>query len=186
VRLRLVSGAADYLPSDPHVRDILGRPAVELGDNEARTIGPVVQRILDVALAGGALFLLGPAAWVRAFRRPDPGLAHELVHGYKGRVFLRARPPRERRAETLGHVLRGDLALVGPRPRTPSEVASCDELRVLFDLVRPGVTGPWRLHAKDELSPEEEISLSLSYLQNRTPWEDLKVLLRALVPRDTP
>jgi lipopolysaccharide/colanic/teichoic acid biosynthesis glycosyltransferase len=75
---------------------------------------------------------------------------------------------------------------VGPRPRSPEEVASRDELRVLFDLVRPGVTGPWRLHAKDELSPEEEVSLSLSYLQNRTPWEDLKVLLRALVPRDTP
>ncbi|MFN8176555.1 MAG: glycosyltransferase [bacterium] len=186
VRLRLVSGAADYLPSDPHVRDILGRPAVELGDNEARTIGPVVQRALDVVLAGGALFLLGPAAWVRAFRGLAPSLPHELVYGLKGRVFRRACPPRERRAETLGHVLRGELALVGPRPRTPAEVAARDELRVLFDLVRPGVTGPWRLHAKDELSPEEEVSLSLSYLQNRTPWEDLKVLLRALVPRDTP
>lgn len=186
VRLRLVSGPADYLPGDLHVRDILGRPTVELGAAGERTFGPLVQRAVDVAVAGTALLFLGPFAWRRAFRSADPARPHELVHGLKGRVIRRATPVGRRRAETLGHVLRGDLALVGPRPRSPEEVAARDELRVLFDLVRPGATGPWWLHAEEQLGAEEEFSLTLSYLQNRTPWEDLKILLRAVAPRDTP
>jgi lipopolysaccharide/colanic/teichoic acid biosynthesis glycosyltransferase len=61
-------------------------------------------------------------------------------------------------------------------------VGSSDELRVLFDLVRPGVTGAWRLHEGEGLSRAEELSLSLSYLQNRTLVEDGKVLLKTLLP----
>jgi lipopolysaccharide/colanic/teichoic acid biosynthesis glycosyltransferase len=83
---------------------------------------------------------------------------------------------------TLGHVLRGDLALVGPRPRSAEEVERSEELRVLFDLVRPGATGPWRVHRGGVLANEEELSLSLSYLQNRTPLEDLKIVLKTLAP----
>jgi GT2 family glycosyltransferase len=186
VRLRLVSGPADYLPGDLHVRDVLGRPTVELGSAAGRTLAPIVQRAVDVLVAGSGLLLSGPVAWARALHKVDPGEPHERVHGLKGRVFRRARPARSRAAETLGHVLRGELALVGPRPRSPEEVAARDELRVLFDLVRPGATGPWRVQAREELGPEEEFSLTLSYLQNRTPWEDLKILLRTLAPRDTP
>lgn len=183
VRLRLVSGPADFLPGDLHVRDLLGRPTVELGGGAGRTLGPALQRCVDVTVAAAGILVLGPVGWVRAFRRPDPAGPHELVHGLHGRVFRRARPPRWRGAETLGHVLRGDLALVGPRPRTPAEVEAKDELRVLFDLTRPGATGSWRLHRGGELGVEEEISLALSYLQNRSPWEDLKILLRSLRPR---
>ena len=51
---------------------------------------------------------------------------------------------------------------------------------LLFDLVRPGATGPWRLHDDDHLGTEEETSLALSYLQNQTPLEDLKLMLRTL------
>ena len=85
--------------------------------------------------------------------------------------------------DTLGQILRGELAIVGPRPRSPEEVAASDDLAVLFDLVRPGWTGPWRLHAQDHLSREEEVSLEFSYLQNQSVWEDLKVVLRSLRPR---
>ena len=183
VRLRLVSGAADFLPGDLHVRELLGRPSVELGGGAARALGPAVQRTVDVVVAALGILLSGPPAWVRALRSVDPDHPHELVYGLGGRVFRRARPARSRRAETLGHVLRGDLALVGPRPRSPEEVEGRDELRVLFDLTRPGATGTWRLHEQDGLGVEEEISLALSYLQNRTPWEDLKILLKSLRPR---
>jgi lipopolysaccharide/colanic/teichoic acid biosynthesis glycosyltransferase len=61
------------------------------------------------------------------------------------------------------------------------------ELRVLFDLVRPGATGPWRLHQGPPLDPEEELSLALSTLQNQSPLEDLKIALRTLAqPGPTP
>jgi GT2 family glycosyltransferase len=183
VRVRLVSGPADFLPGDLRVRELLGRPAVDLGGAAGRAVTAAAHRALDVAVAAAGLMLLGPLAWARAFRRVDPGEPHDLIHGLRGRTFRRARPKRSRRAETLGHVLRGDLALVGPRPAAPEEVARREELRVLFDVARPGATGPWRLHERDGLGTEEELSLALSYLQNRSPWEDLKILLRSLTPR---
>jgi lipopolysaccharide/colanic/teichoic acid biosynthesis glycosyltransferase len=113
-------------------------------------------------------------------------VAHEVIHGRGGRTFRRALRRGSRAAETLGHVLRGEMALVGPRPRTPSEVATREDLRLLYDLARPGATGPWRMESGEDLGVEEEISLALSYLQNRTPWEDLKILLRSLGPPKTP
>jgi undecaprenyl-phosphate galactose phosphotransferase len=77
------------------------------------------------------------------------------------------------------------MALVGPKPRTPVEVEAHEELRVLFDLVRPGMTGLWRIHSHEDLTLEEEVSLSLSTLQNQSPVEDLKILLRTFAPAKT-
>jgi hypothetical protein len=187
IRVRLVSGAADFLPGSLHVADLLGRPVADLGP----AVGPgsrrALQRAGDVLLAGLALVFLGPFGWVRAFRVVPEGPAHETIYGLGGRLFRRRSPVqgRYRLAETLGHVLRGDLALVGPRPLPPAEVAAREELRVLFDLVRPGATGAWRLHAHEGLGPEEELSLALSAVQNQSPLEDLKIVLRTLaLPRE--
>jgi len=147
------------------------------------TVQRALHRATDVVLAAVALVFLGPAAWVRAARRPRPEEPAEAVHGLGGRAFRRRLPDpggRRRTAETLGHVLRGELALVGPRPRSPEEVESREELRVLFDLVRPGATGTWRLHRGSSLGLEEELSLALSYLQNQSPLDDLKITLRTL------
>jgi len=189
VRVRLVSGAADYLPGTVGVAELVGRPVADLGPPAGGTFQRALHRITDVVLAGAGLLLLGPAAWFRAVRRPREGEPSDLVHGLGGRTFRRRLTPPggRRRAETLGHVLRGELALVGPRPVAPEIVARSEELRVLFDLVRPGATGTWRLHEAEGLGSEEELSLALSYLQNQSPLEDLKMVLRTLaLPSPTP
>ena len=149
---------------------------MELSALAGRALSRVLRRVQDVVLSGAALLLLGPVAWMRAFRPVREEEPHEVVVGLAGRTFRRRRPDRSRRPETLGHVLRGDLALVGPRPRTPGEVEGEEELRILFDLVRPGATGPWRVHAQETVEPEAEMSLTLSYLQNEAPLEDLKMV----------
>ena len=187
VRVRLVSGAADFLPGPLSVSTILGRPVVDLATLQGNSTQRVWRRVLDTTLASLALFLLGPVAWVRAARRPREDEPHEVLQGLEGMTFRRRlRGKRGRLAETLGHVLRGDLALVGPRPAKPEEVGSREELRVLFDLVRPGATGPWKIQAGEELTADEELSLSVSYLQNRTPLEDLKIILRTMAPSGDP
>jgi hypothetical protein len=183
VRIRLVSGLADFLPGQAAITELVGRPVVDLSSLPNRSIGRHLHRMFDLLLAGALLFVLGPFAWARASRRPRETEPHEALHGLRGRVFLRAKKEGSPRlSETLGHVLRGELSLVGPRPHSPKEVRSAEELRVLFDLVRPGVTGAWRLHEGEGLSKAEELSLSLSYLQNRTLVEDAKVLLKTLLP----
>jgi hypothetical protein len=187
VRLRLVSGAADLLPTRLHTSELLGRPTVELSALAGRSMTRVLRRVQDVVLAGFGLLLLGPLAWVRAARVVQEDEPHDVVVGLAGRTFRRRLPGRgSRLAETLGHVLRGELALVGPRPRPPAEVEEHEELRVLFDLVRPGATGPWRVHAREDLDREDEMSLTLSYLQNEAPLEDLKTVLRTLAFRKHP
>jgi hypothetical protein len=187
IRVRLVSGAADFLPGGLHVADLLGRPVADLGP----AVGPgsrrALQRTGDCLVAGLVLLLLGPVGWARAFRVVPEGLPHETIYGLGGRLFRRRLPDRGRYrlSETLGHVLRGDLALVGPRPAHPGEVTAREELRVLFDLVRPGATGAWRLHAHQGLGADDELSLALSAVQNQSPLEDLKIVLRTLaLPRD--
>jgi hypothetical protein len=189
VRVRLLSGAADFLPSGLAVRELLGRPVADLGPPAGGTPQRALHRVTDVAFGLLALAVLGPAGWIRAARKPPEEAPCERIHGLRGRVFRRRLPGRNgrRAAETLGHVLRGELALVGPRPRSPEEVQARPELRVLFDLVRPGATGPWRLHQGPPLDPEEELSLALSTLQNQSPLEDLKIALRTLAqPGPTP
>jgi GT2 family glycosyltransferase len=185
VSVRLVSGAADFLPGHVGVTELLGRPVADLVPPAGGAGQRVLRRAGDVVISGAALLLLGPVGWARAFRRPAETDPHELVQGMGGRVFRRRRP--HRAAETLGHILRGDLALVGPRPASPEEVGTREGLRVLLDLVRPGATGGWRLHDREGLGEEEELSLALSYLQNQSPLEDLKIVLRTLArPRSTP
>ena len=147
-----------------------------------------MRRLLDTVVAAVALAALGPFAWRRAARRPAESEPHERIYGLQGRVFLRRGSPEgtSRLPETLGHVLRGDLALVGPRPVSPEKAREREEIRVLFDLVRPGATGLWRVHESESLTREEELSLALSYLQNQSPLEDLKTILRSAVSRPGP
>jgi hypothetical protein len=187
VRARLVSGLADVLPAHLAVSELLGRPVVDLGTLTGGGAARFLRRVTDVVFASIALLLLGPLAWVRAFRRVSEEEPHEAIRGIGGSLFRR-RSGRgaARRAETLGHVLRGNLALVGPRPVGPEEVAEREELRIVFDLVRPGATGPWRVHEREGLSPDEEVSLTLSYLQNQSPQEDLKLVLQTLALAPSP
>jgi lipopolysaccharide/colanic/teichoic acid biosynthesis glycosyltransferase len=94
----------------------------------------------------------------------------------------------------LWNVLRGDMGLVGPRPEVPTYVAgyTAEQREVLA--VRPGITDPASLIYSDESTllatfadPErayvEEIlprklALSRAYLQRRTFFSDLAILVR--------
>jgi GT2 family glycosyltransferase len=183
VRIRLISGAADFLSGHVARVSVLGRPAVDLGWVPGRPLVRILRRAFDLVVAGVVLMFLGPKTAWRARRPVDPEESHEKIHGLGGKVFWRRIDPASGAvslADTLGHVLRGELALVGPRPLSPETVAERDELRTLFDLVRPGATGPWRLNADENLTLQEEVSLSVSYLQYQSPLEDLKIVLRTL------
>jgi GT2 family glycosyltransferase len=182
VRVRLVSGVADLLPGQLPVGNILGLPAVDVGAVAGRSLGRARRRAIDWVVATLGLAVMGPFAWRRAARVPREDEEHELVHGLEGRPFRRRPAAARRLADTFGHVVRGELAFVGPRPRSPEEVAASPELSVLFELVRPGVTGSWRLHAQEGLTPAQEVSLAFSWLQNQNPWEDLKIVLRTPRP----
>jgi exopolysaccharide biosynthesis polyprenyl glycosylphosphotransferase len=66
----------------------------------------------------------------------------------------------------LWNVVRGDMALVGPRPPLPGEVAQYEHEVARRLLVRPGITGLWQVSGRANLSWEDSVRLDLYYIEN--------------------
>ena len=78
----------------------------------------------------------------------------------------------------LLNVVRGQMALVGPRPPLPSEVARySDDVRRRL-LVKPGLTGLWQVSGRSDLSWEESVRLDLRYVENWSLGLDATILIR--------
>jgi exopolysaccharide biosynthesis polyprenyl glycosylphosphotransferase len=78
----------------------------------------------------------------------------------------------------LVNVMRGDMSIVGPRPALPSEVAQYGEAERRRLLLTPGLTGPWQVGGRSDLSWEQSIRMDLSYVENWSLTEDLAIILR--------
>jgi lipopolysaccharide/colanic/teichoic acid biosynthesis glycosyltransferase len=87
----------------------------------------------------------------------------------------------------LINVLRGDLALVGPRAE---QVAFADQFQQLIPfyryrhLVRPGITGWAQVNSgyADSLDDTiEKLTYDLYYVRHMSPWLDLSVLWRSVI-----
>lgn len=76
------------------------------------------------------------------------------------------------------NVLRGDMSVVGPRPPLPAEVTSYDGEVVRRLYVKPGITGPWQVGGRSDLSWEESVRLDLSYVENWSVMNDLQLIWR--------
>ena len=78
------------------------------------------------------------------------------------------------------NVLKGDMSVVGPRPPLPEEVAQYNQTYATRMLVKPGITGPWQVSGRSNLSKEESESLDVSYVQNWSMLGDIVLLFSAL------
>lgn len=78
----------------------------------------------------------------------------------------------------LLNVLKGDMSLVGPRP-IPTYVLErniAPEYERRFD-TKPGVTGLWQVTRRHIGTIEEMAETDILYVQNRSLWLDLKILI---------
>jgi len=77
------------------------------------------------------------------------------------------------------NVLKGDMALVGPRPPIPYEVNRYDTWHKRRYLsVKPGLTGLWQVHGRSRTTFDEMVRLDLLYARSWTIWGDIKILLQ--------
>jgi exopolysaccharide production protein ExoY len=81
----------------------------------------------------------------------------------------------------LLNVLRGEMALVGPRPITLDELRRYGRARWHYLSVLPGMTGLWQVSGRNSTGYERRIDLDELYIKNRSVWLDLKILAKTVV-----
>jgi exopolysaccharide biosynthesis polyprenyl glycosylphosphotransferase len=80
----------------------------------------------------------------------------------------------------LINVLRGEMAIVGPRPPIPSEVAQYQAWQRRRLSVRPGLTCVWQVSGRNEISFEEWMYLDMQYIDHWSLAQDFQLILKTV------
>lgn len=78
----------------------------------------------------------------------------------------------------LWNVLVGDMSMVGPRPVTLDELRLYGDAAEIYMLMRPGLTGPWQIAGRGEVSYDARIQMDTGYHANISALGDMKIVLR--------
>ena len=78
------------------------------------------------------------------------------------------------------NVLKGDMCFVGPRPPLPCEVAKYEPWQLRRLSVVPGITCLWQVSGRSNLSFEDWVNLDLKYIDTRSVFLDMSILLRTI------
>ena len=76
------------------------------------------------------------------------------------------------------NLLKGDIAIVGPRPEIPEMVKHYRPEQMVKFSVRPGITGLAQTSGRGRLSLQDTIALDLQYVQNKSMWLDFRIVWR--------
>ncbi len=80
----------------------------------------------------------------------------------------------------LINVLRGQMALVGPRPVIPYEVDMYPDTYLKRFAVKPGLTGLWQVSGRNERTYDEMVSFDVEYAESSSLWLDLRILAKTV------
>ncbi len=147
--------------------------AIKLGSR-----GPVLYRQRRVGKDGREFEMLKLRTMVRG---SDPVGVGTIVTRDDPRV---TRPGRFLRRTSLDeipnliNVLRGEMAIVGPRPTIPAQVKDYTPHQHRRHEVRPGLTGWAQVRGRAGIPWEERIELDVWYVDHRSARLDLRILAR--------
>ena len=80
----------------------------------------------------------------------------------------------------LVNVVRGEMAIVGPRPTIQAQVDQYTPHQMRRLEVRPGLTGWAQIKGRASLPWAERIELDVWYVDNRSAWLDIKIVVRTV------
>ncbi len=152
---------------------VLAALAIVLGSR-----GPVLYRQRRVGKDGREFEMLKLRTMVRG---SDPVGVGTVVTREDPRVtsagrFLRRTSLDE--VPNLLNVLRGEMAIVGPRPTIPAQVKDYTPLQNRRHEVLPGITGWAQVQGRAGIPWEERIKLDIWYVDHRSATLDLRILAR--------
>ena len=140
--------------------------------------GPVIYRQRRVGKDGEVFELLklrtmvagsDPVGIGTAVTRDDPRVTRA------GRILRRFSIDE---VPNLVNVLRGEMAIVGPRPTIEAQVAGYNPFQRRRLQVKPGITGWAQVQGRAGIPWEERIELDVWYVENRSIGLDLRILAR--------
>lgn len=77
----------------------------------------------------------------------------------------------------LWNVLKGEMSLVGPRPLLMDYLPLYSPEQMRRHEVRPGITGWAQVNGRNAIGWEQKFALDVWYVDNRSLWVDVKILL---------
>jgi lipopolysaccharide/colanic/teichoic acid biosynthesis glycosyltransferase len=80
----------------------------------------------------------------------------------------------------LYNILHGDMSIVGPRPLLMEYIPLYSPEQARRHDVHPGLTGWAQINGRNALSWQERFKLDLWYVDNRSFWLDLRIILITL------
>ena len=88
-------------------------------------------------------------------------------------------------ADELGeliNIVKGDMAIIGPRPLLPEYITYYTEQERHRHDVRPGLTGLAQVNGRNAISSwEERFGYDLQYVENCSFWEDIKIIVKTVL-----
>ena len=76
----------------------------------------------------------------------------------------------------LFNVLKGDMALIGPRPLLPKYLPLYSKEQMRRHEVRPGISGWAQCHGRNAISWSEKFKLDVWYVDHLSLWVDIKIV----------
>jgi lipopolysaccharide/colanic/teichoic acid biosynthesis glycosyltransferase len=140
--------------------------------------GPVLYRQRRVGKGGSEFELLKLRTMVVGAERQGAGFAVDRDDPRITRVGRVLRRLSVDELPQLWNVLRGEMSLVGPRPTLRYQVERYTEQQRRRLEVKPGLTGWAQIHGRALLPWEERIELDVWYVEHRSAWLDLRILVR--------
>jgi lipopolysaccharide/colanic/teichoic acid biosynthesis glycosyltransferase len=149
--------------------------AIKLGSR-----GPVLYRQRRVGRGGAEFEMLKLRTMVRG---SDPVGVGTVVGRDDPRVtgagrFLRRTSLDE--VPNLVNVLRGEMAIVGPRPTIPAQVDDYTPRQKRRHEVLPGITGWAQVQGRAGIPWEERIELDVDYVEHRSAALDARILAKTV------
>ena len=78
------------------------------------------------------------------------------------------------------NVFLGQMSLVGPRPPLPREIPEYEGRDFRRLAVKPGLTGPWQVSGRSDLSFRDMVDLDLEYIEKRSFLSDRKLIAKTV------
>jgi lipopolysaccharide/colanic/teichoic acid biosynthesis glycosyltransferase len=205
--LRLSPGFYELLTTGVVVTNKTFVPLLTIHENRIVGIDAALKAILDYGLGSFLLVITFPfyLLFAAILKLKDPKAPIEVRHQVVGRggkpfpmLKLNVLPVYERRARRsygrfehwlyktgldklpqLRNVLRGQMSLVGPRPRVVGDEVVDFHKVYNLQAVNPGIVGPWV--RRDHLKSPDETHDDLFYVRNWQIWLDMSILFQGVM-----